>query len=199
MILSILIATLIQRQDLFNKLNAYLTKQIVDNHLEGEVEILYFEDEGENPVGLKRNTLIENAKGDFVCFVDDDDWVPDKYVISIVENIKKHPDIDCIGFTGQLVSKSLGNKPFVHSIAYNTYSEDEKAYYRPPNHLNPIRRSIASLFQFPIINKGEDTDWTMQLAKSGLLTREAFIKDIMYYYNFEYLNSETQKKRKIVI
>lgn len=191
MILSILIATLDSRIEQFTKLENFLNKQIKDNNLSNDVEILFFRDDKEYPIGIKRNTLLESAEGLFTVFVDDDDWVADDYVVSIVNAIKSNPDIDCVGIKGVLISEDLGNKPFIHSVRYDSYFEDMANYYRPPNHLNPIRREIALTVKFPFKNFGEDYDWAMAMLKSGLLKKEVFLDKIMYYYYFEANTSET--------
>jgi glycosyltransferase involved in cell wall biosynthesis len=195
--LSILITTLEVRKDQFEKLQEDLNKQLEESNLQDEVEILTFCDNFEYPVGMKRNELLEQASGLFVAFVDDDDVVAENYVKIIVDTIKTNPNIDCIGIRGKLISKSLGNKEFIHSLKYNNYSEDKTYYYRPPNHLNPIRAAIAKHFKFPILNRGEDADWAMQIAKKGVLLREVFINQVLYYYIFDWDKTEAQKVRII--
>jgi glycosyltransferase involved in cell wall biosynthesis len=191
MILSILIATLESRIEQFTKLEDFLNKQIADNNLSDDVEVLYFRDDKEYPIGVKRNTLLENASGLFTVFVDDDDWVADDYVSTIVTALKSNSDIDCIGIKGELISEDLGNKPFIHSVHYKMYFEDANYYYRPPNHLNPIKKEIATQIKFPLKNFGEDYDWAMALLESGLLQTEIFIDKILYYYHFAVHSSET--------
>lgn len=193
--LSILICTLLSRKDVFDKLHKHLLKQIIDNRLETEVEIVVFEDNFEFPVGVKRNQLMKNASGEFICFVDDDDWVPDDYVITIYNTIRDNPHIDCIGFKGLLVSNDLGNREFIHSLKYDNYFEDKDYYYRPPNHISPIRRSLIKDIKFPIKNFGEDFDWTMRICKGKILKDEVFLDKIMYFYNFEFSKSATAGKK----
>lgn len=191
--LSILIATLETRQEQFSDLYNLMEKQINDNNLNDEVEILVFPDNYDYAVGLKRNTLLSDASGLFTVFIDDDDLIPDDYVKTIVDIIKQNPDIDCIGFKGLLISEDLGNKEFIHSIKYRGYSEDENYYYRPPNHLNPIRSDISKRFAFPIINAGEDFEWAMQILRNNVLRKEFFIDRVMYYYRFEWSKTAAQR------
>jgi hypothetical protein len=58
-------------------------------------------------------------------------------------------------------------------------------YYRPPNHLNVIKASIAKQFKFPEKNFGEDMEWSMQIQQSGLLKTEAHIDETLYYYIYK--------------
>lgn len=192
MLLSVLICTLTSRKEQLKALHSHLSKQIEDNHLTEEVEILIFEDAGRYPVGMKRNALIEAAQGIFICFVDDDDWVADDYIVSICDTIINNPNIDCIGIKGLLVSEDLGNKQFIHSVKYSEYTEDSKFYYRPPNHLNPIRKRLVNGYKFPITNFGEDYNWATLICKDKILKDEVFLDKILYFYNFEYVKSKTQ-------
>lgn len=188
---SILIATLDNRKKQFDILHTHLLNQIKLNHLKRDVEILVFPDNGEYPIGLKRNELMNEANGLFTAFIDDDDWVSDDYIISIVDTIKTNPNLDCIGIKGRLISKTLGDKDFIHSIKYVSYCEDANNYYRPPNHLNPVRKSLVQKYLFPISNYGEDFDWAMKLCKNKVFSNEVFIDKILYYYYYEPEKSAT--------
>jgi len=146
---------------------------------------------------MKRNELLAQANGMFTVFVDDDDEVSKDYILAIITAIKSNPSIDCIGIKGKLISKSLRDKEFIHSIKYTEYSEDEQFYYRPPNHLNPIRADISKQIKFPVLNSGEDFDWAMQLVKKKLLNTEIFIDKVLYYYIFDWDKTEAQKVKRI--
>lgn len=196
MLLSILICTIEERQEDFEKLRNHLIKQINENNYSEEIEILDCCDNKTYPVGVKRNFLLENASGKFICFIDDDDWVSKDYIKEIMNIIKNNSDIDCIGIKGKLISlySPQMNKEFIHSIRYATYMEDNNYYYRCCNHLCPIRRDIASKYKFPLLNRGEDTDWAISLAKSGELKNEVFLDKIIYYYRFDFNKSATSNQ-----
>lgn len=189
--LSILICTLESRREQFEKLNSFLEKQIEANNCGDNVEILVYEDNREMPVGYKRNRLIEEANGDFICFIDDDDWVANNYIANINTVLVSNPDIDCVGFKGLLVSKALGDKEFIHTTRVKRYFEDANYYYRPPNHLNPMRRKTILPYKFPEINFGEDADWAMRICNADILRKEVFIDNILYYYYWEPNKSAT--------
>lgn len=193
--LSILICTLESRREQFQKLNAFLEKQIEATNSKNEIEILVFEDNKDYPVGYKRNRLIEEAQGDYICFIDDDDWIANNYINNIITLLRKYDDIDCLGFKGLLVSKTLGNKEFIHSTQYKSYFEDEKYYYRPVNHLNVLKRELVLPYKFPDTNYGEDADWTMRMCKNDVFKKEIFIDNVLYYYYYEPYKSETFPKR----
>jgi hypothetical protein len=177
---SILICTLEERKNSFNRLYDKLKKQINELGLNDQIEILYFLDNREHTIGNKRNVLLKRSCGKYTCFADDDDDVSDNYIKTIYERLIKNPD--CVSLTGIITVNSLNPKLFIHSIKYDSWFEKDNVYYRPPNHLNPIKRSIAVQFLFPEINNGEDADWSMRLARSELLKNEEVIETPYYFY-----------------
>lgn len=179
--LSILIATMDSRRTLFERVYNKMRGQILTANLHGEVEIISERDNGKRKTGHKRNILVNRAKGDYVCFVDDDDDVASDYVTRIVTATKQ--GADCVGITGRIMwhGKWIA---FVHSLQYKNYSRaKDGTFLRSPNHLNPIRRTIALRHPFTCKDHGEDTDYAMAMARSGALKTETFLDDPpMYWY-----------------
>lgn len=196
--LSILIPTLPERNAMFSQLVWNITKQIGWSRSIDEIEVLSDNSEIKS-IGEKRNLLLQNATGDYVCFIDDDDFVANNYVHLLTEGINK--GVDCCSLKG--VIRTNGVRPFIfeHSIKYKEYKTNEKIvwdldmtgwnvaheirYERYPNHLNCIRADIAKQFKFPKVNWGEDTDWATQINASGLLKTEHYIDQIIYYYDYK--------------
>lgn len=179
---SILICTLEERKNMFDHIYNKLMGQIRTLGLENEIEVLYFCDNRTYSVGYKRNILMQESAGDYVNYVDDDDDVHDNYIQMIYEKLLKSPD--CVSLVGIITVNHAKPKVFIHSIKYDRYFSKDNIYYRPPNHLNPIRRTIAAQFVFPEKNFGEDTDWAMQIARSGLIKTEEEITEPYYFYDY---------------
>lgn len=177
--LTILICTLETRKTLFNVLLDELKKQSKGY----KVEILSDCDNGEQTIGAKRNKLLQKAKGDYVCFVDDDDWVDSEYISKIMEALESQPD--CVKLLGVMNTNGFNQMRFEHSIVHGVYNTFGGVYRRPPNHLNPIKTNIAQRFKFPETNFGEDTDWALQVRDSGLLQREEPTYKVLYHYRFK--------------
>lgn len=178
--LSILIPTLPARLSTFNIVINNLRDQIKKGHYENDVEIISLMDCKTMTVGDKRNKLIELSSGEYVVFVDDDDGLPSYYIKEILQATETKPD--CIGIRG--VIKYEGKIPdsgFIHSLRYNC-DEEVNLYTkgRSPNHLNPIKRSIADQVKFPSISYGEDADWAKRIYFH--LKSEVLIDKIMYVY-----------------
>jgi len=179
---SILICTLDERKAQFEQLRATLQKQIDDAELTGFIEICSISDSRQMPTGTKRNLLLEQSKGKYICFIDDDDEVHPRYVEMIFEKLLKNPD--CVSLVGIVTVDGLHPKLFMHSIKYSDYYDGDPIFLRPPNHLNPIRRSIAIKFPFPNFYIGEDFTWAREISKSGLLRKEETIKVPYYFYRY---------------
>lgn len=182
--LSVLIPTLESRRSMLEGLMSTLHGQALEAGLDGKFEIVTNCDQGKKPTGVKRNELIEEADGDFVAFVDDDDEVSTTYVRDIINLIETVPNLDCVGFFGNVYFKrtEFAGK-MIHSIACPTWSEDGKAYYRPPNHLNPVRRNIAATVKFRPITISEDHFWSLDLLASNKVKMEVFLgAKPLYFY-----------------
>lgn len=174
--LSILIATTAHRAGMLVPLLNSLTYQIGSNK---EVEVLVDSDELEC-IGRKRNNLLGVAKGDYVVFIDDDDKIPNFYVSEILGAIETNPD--CVGINGTISTNGWNFKKWYISREYVGWSEVYGVYYRTPNHISPVRRSIALQVGFPEIAHGEDLAYSQGLV--GLLKTEVKIEEALYYYDY---------------
>lgn len=180
---SILICTLEERKKQFNFIYKKLENQIKALNLKNEIEILYMRDNREMRLGEKRNELIRRAKGRYVNFIDDDDDVHDDYIKMIYNNLAKNPD--CVSLKGIVTFNGNNPKYFIHSLKYTDYFERDNIYYRPPNHLNTMKRSIASRFLFPGINYGEDNNWAYQVLNERAIKTEAEVNIPYYFYQYQ--------------
>ena len=171
--LSILICSITERAKLLHRLLVHLKVQMSD-----EVEIITEIDNREMTIGEKRNKLLLRACGDYVAFIDDDDLVSDDYISKILAAIKTSPD--CCSLQGEITRGKRMNV-FLHSIEYDHWFRNCEIYYRCPNHLNAIKRSIALQVGFAHKNSEEDRDFSTQIY-SLLKTEEKIAGTIYYYY-----------------
>lgn len=170
--LSILIATVGWRRASFTKLLERLFPQIERNN----IEVVAYWNNGETDIGSIRQALLEDAKGEYVCFIDDDDMVPDWYCDEIFWNLGR----DYVGFQVELFNDGVKMPPVYHSIRYGVWHDDETGYYRGVTHLNPIKRELALLGNFGKQGLGEDETWSRSVTPH--VRTEHYIDKIMYYY-----------------
>lgn len=136
-------------------------------------------------IGQKRRELVENACGKYVAFIDDDDRVSDDYLRRVLGAIKSDPD--CASLRGEMIAMDhpgQPRRPFYHSLRYRAWFEEKEVYYRPPNHLNAVRRDLALQVPFLPLNFGEDKDFSYRLLP--LLKTEASTGDDSPIYFYEY-------------
>lgn len=174
--LSILIATQGRRNGKFVALVESILTQFTTTN---EIEIVAYWNNGEVSIGEIRDALIQEAQGEYVCFVDDDDGVPDYYCAEILANLGK----DYVGFEVELFEKDRLMPRVFHSIRYGVWHQDDQGYYRGITHLNPIRREIAIQGYFGRQGLGEDEEWARTV--SPLARTENYISKIMYYYRHD--------------
>jgi glycosyltransferase involved in cell wall biosynthesis len=180
--LQILIPSLVKRKSMLDKLIDELKSQITRYNLEQEVGILRFVDNGELHIGKKRNDLIQSATAEYICFLDDDDWIDPDYVY--IQHYGASQGTDCVELRGIYTQNGNFPTPFIHSVKYNKYFGRSGCYYRPPNHLNVIRRELILPFKFAEISFGEDTDWAMRVCNSGILKSETKVQKPIYFYQY---------------
>jgi len=183
MLLSILIPTLPSRVTVFERLKSKLISQAKENNLLDQIEILSNADESIS-IGNKRNLLLQESKGLYLCFIDDDDDVADYYIEELSKVVASGKD--CASLKGVITWNGERPEIFEHSIKYQAYRDNlknqEVVYERYPNHLNCIKSSIAKQIAFTDKNFSEDTDYANTLFASGLIKTEFTIDKILYYY-----------------
>lgn len=184
--LSILVPTLPGRIEFHKRLQdqlaasmyTYCQKMGAD---EQNIEIITH-DATDISIGVKRNILLQEAQGKYICFIDDDDRIADNYIDLVMAGIATNPD--CCSLNGIITTDGKDPKPFKHSIDYKEMYEQDGVYYRPPNHLNVVRSSIAKQMVFPDWQRSEDSNYCFQLRDSGLLKVEYKIEPVLYYYDY---------------
>ena len=133
------------------------------------------------PVGENRERLRQESRGEYICFVDDDDLVPPDYVSCIL------PLLDGVDYVGFNVEQRVNDSFHCieqRSLRFNGVSRDNiGGYFRDLSHLNPMRRQLA--LQVPMHGfPEEDTRWANGIRDLGIVKTEHYIDHTLYYYLF---------------
>lgn len=136
---------------------------ILQKQAEGKpVEILSFTDNKKRSVGLKRDGLVQLARGAYLSFVDDDDEVYPCYVDEMLAGCTS--DADVIAIT-QHASIEGGNR-FVVDFGIDNPNEEAwkkgdiwQDIKRKPFHTCAWKTKIAQKHRFPDASYGEDWHW----------------------------------------
>lgn len=172
---TILICTLEERKEKFlNRIISILTPQIIDK----DVEIIILTDNGEMPIGSKRNIALNLANGKYLTFIDDDDIVCDKYVDLVLEKTLENNDV--IVFNGIVTTNGCNVKLARQGMEYE-YGEIDNVYYRLPNHL-AIHKKETIKERFMDVRTGEDDEWAQRRLKE--IKTQSRIDEILYHYDF---------------
>lgn len=175
--LSILILSIESRAELLARLLGMLNPQLTP-----DVELLTSIDNGEKSIGTKRNELLDQSTGRYVCFIDDDDLVATDYVASMLGAIALDPN--AVGFRLRYSVDGTFDADAIHSARNDKWEtvirNGAKVYLRTPNHLNPVRREIAVKHRFPEINYSEDREFSQRIMPD--ITTEVFINRVIYQY-----------------
>lgn len=182
--LSILICSIESRNMSLKRLYDSLYYQLTpeNKHL---VEILIEVDNKRITTGAKRNILLWKAKGDYICYIDDDDNVTDDYVELILNAIETNPD--CVGTCGWYSVDGGAKTKWMLSKDYEDH-DDGGILYRRTNHLSPVKRELALLALFPDKSNAEDKEYSQRL--NPFLKTEVVIDKPIYHYDYSTMNKQ---------
>jgi len=174
MILSILTPAVPSRMAQLAKLCDELARQIGGL----AVEHLTLLDNKRRTVGEKRDTLLRAARGAYVAFVDDDDWISPDYVSELVKAAREGPDVITFRQRATVnddmaeVEFRLGNpnEPFQPggTIRRNAW------------HVCAWRRTLAIQSRFPANSFGED--WAFAEPLCRIAKTEIHIQKVLHFY-----------------
>ena len=186
MILSILICSLESRKPQYDLLITELLRQRASNP---EVQILSYIDNKQFSTGYKRLALINEAKGKYIIFIDDDDWIEPYYIEELLKAAES--DADCFAINGWMttnggqridwrLSKDNPNKTI--------YENGKPVYLRTTNHITAVKREIALKGGFPDKSNAEDAEYSRSIHK--YLKTEYVIEKPLYHYRFSTFQKE---------
>lgn len=192
-LVSILILSIPSRNDSVTALMKKLEGQLGNRR---SVEILILTDNRSQSISEKRNVLLRAARGQFVCFLDDDDGVANNYIDLILKAAKENQSVDCITFDqfcsldGEPMNVSFGiGNP--HGQLWRNEEGLLGDIKRPPYHMCLWRRELAQSEEFrPMYGANgqstEDIDWLLRLYPK--VQTEYHISEPMHLYIY---NSNT--------
>lgn len=166
-----------------------LSKLLHNLHFQSEgkpVQILTEVDNRKIPTGTKRNKMYNEAEGEYVCSIDDDDSIEPDYVDLILKALESKPDAVSINGIMTTNNRDLATWNISKDNDYVATRKHGRIHYlRFHNHLSPMKKSIAIQFPFPDIVFGEDYAFALAVHNSGLIQTETVIGKNIYHYKFK--------------
>jgi GT2 family glycosyltransferase len=132
--------------------------------------------------------MIDIAQGKYIVFVDDDDRIADDYLAELLKATAT--DADCIAFTAMVSLNGEPAKPCYYSKVHKRDYNKSNAYYRIPNHICCVKKSVSIHSSFPNILYGEDAGYGKLLLPH--IKTEHVIDKVLYYYDYNVDTTETQ-------
>jgi len=126
---------------------------------------------------VKRQELLESSAADYVCSLDDDDWVAPDYVSAIMEALEQEPDY--VGFLVNVMRDGKQWRTATHSLEHGRHETVDSLYIRDITHLNPMRREVALLASWRDVI---DDDWAAKIRDTGRLRTQVMIDRYLYLY-----------------
>jgi len=167
-----------------------LHRQINQSKEPSEYEILTdYTPRGQITIGAKRNKLIQQAKGKYIAFIDDDDMIRGSYIQCLSQGMMHNVDLISFGRefyrNGVYESTTFFNKFFqkeneaslkeVKAMNFNPYGISHFCGFY---HLSCVKREIAMQVKFIDANEREDYLWSEGI--KPLIQSEHHIPLVLY-------------------
>lgn len=186
---ALLLSLMRQLPDILTNKNEKIGECLIDRYTFPEVEIIVALDDKKITTGAKRNLLLSLAVGDYVAFIDADDYVYQCYVLEILKGIETGCDI--MATNGIMTTDGMGELKWKLSKNYpnqTIYENGKQIYIRKANHLSPVKRELALKAGFSDVSNGEDKYYSERL--NPYLNKEHVIDPCLYHYRYISTNKE---------
>lgn len=170
----ILICSILHRTDMLDELLGELERQ-----LQPGVGVRVFRDNLETVYGTKCQALLNSSAADYVSFLDDDDWIAEDFIETIMDALEQEPDY--VGFKVLYTEDGVPQVPVFHTLKYGGWVNNPEALYRDIVHFNPIRRDLAIQSQWEG-GDGADRRWADGLRLLGCVRNEVYIDRELHHY-----------------
>lgn len=186
--LSILMPALAGRD--YEPLACELQRQI--NRSGQTAEVLVELDRGERTSGQKRQALVNRSQGDYLAFMDDDDWISPDYVRSLCMGAAKGVDV----VTFEMAIESL--KRCTDRWKLGLHPDDLTRGSMAANHLCAWRRDLATKVGWcPDLGYADDQLWYEPLHACGLVRTEMHVPEPLYEYRYSPTVTMNQKPERV--
>jgi len=166
-----------------------IAEQIISDY-KGHIEFKILHHSQNKGLSAARNTGIEAATGDYLFFIDSDDSITPNCISLLVEEVKKHPDVELVqGYTVSIPDRSLFHTERYANLGYiddNAWVRKEcfKARKRfPCNTWNKLIKTSFIKDNNLTFREGiifEDLLWLFFVSR--YLSKVSIIVEPTYYY-----------------
>jgi len=108
-----------------------LVRQLVDSY-NGSIRFMIVEHEKNRGLSAARNTGLSHATGDYIMFIDSDDYLMPDSIGYFLDNIKQYPEVDV--YIGNVKDCKSGETFLLDLVDPILYDSDDQILYRYLNH-----------------------------------------------------------------
>ena len=182
----ILICSIVHRSGMLKELLEELDRQLHSHEPGGggyrtDVKVICWRDNLQTPYGLKIGGMQDYSRADYVCCVDDDDWIAHDYITRITAALAEGPDY--VGFPVGYTVDGHPSLPVRHSLKYGCWETRQDMIVRDISEKNPMRRKLATAAHWEG-TYGAEERWARRIRELGQVISEIYIPDPMYFYRF---------------
>lgn len=173
--------------------------EVVESFNDKRIRLIHQENAG---VSAARNRGIEEAKGEFIAFLDaDDEWMPN-YLATQVQLAKDYPNCAVFATNYEFIDEQgKTTKPIIRRIPFSEESGEITNYFEVASHSHPplwtsaimvCKKAIQQIGGFPVgIRSGEDL---LTWARLAVYYRIAYnTQPFALYYIKDYSSRELQR------
>lgn len=178
--------------------NSFSIIQTKLKNYKGSIDFVFLKHQYNKGLSAARNTGIESAKGQYVCFLDADDWLPNNTLSKFIDVLQANPNVDFVAgnyynrrdkcseplkqseqtfFSSYKLRKGLLNHQDIACTAWNKL----------------IRVQLIKEHKFPVSIIFEDNYWAYFFFRD--VKCAIAIPDITYIYENEHVNSITNTSK----
>jgi glycosyltransferase involved in cell wall biosynthesis len=145
------------------------------------VEHLVLFDNRARSVGLKRQALLDSARGDYIVYVDDDDDITDDFIPYVLAAIKRDPDV--ITYDQKAIYNGLESTVnFAHTNEDGPFVAGGITR-RNLWHACTWKRELVADCVFPNVMYEEDFQWSLQARLR--VKSECHIDKLLHHYTHD--------------
>lgn len=152
----------------------------------------------EGNLGITENTNrgIEIASGDFICFMDHDDWIEPDTLFEYAAAIATHDDIDLIYCDEDMVEKPRGSWRHIHPLFKADFSPELLICKNYIVHFLSVRKSVIDALPRPGSEFDGAQDYNLTLRASEQARRVHHVTKVLYHWRISEQSTATNSNAK---
>lgn len=160
-----------------------IVHSLIDNY-QGNIIFVFCEHDQNKGLSAARNTGIDASHGDYILFVDSDDWLPKNSISLFVQKLEKNSDVDMIWGATYYTNDRNTNFNITESSIYNNYQLRKSLF----DGLHISCSAWNKLIRTELVRKQrfqegiifEDALWSYSIFR--YISKAIIIPKVTYYY-----------------